>query len=196
MAKFRTGDRVIVVSNCSSMNQVGTVKNVYNSGWYNSDVQVELDSGVVRSYKETSLKLYKGEDKMANNLTGNYVVALVKFLKGANIEKKYAFALFDMNIVVGDLVVCDSSNNYSVAKVTDIMPTSEYNGIVSSEIVCKVDFSTYERRKENRKQMENLKKLMDEMVAKNQELILYQAIAEKSPEMAELLTQYKALANA
>jgi hypothetical protein len=179
------------------MNHIGAVKYIDKGNyWSNADlITVSLDSGNTRTYNENSLRLYKGDDKMAN-LIGNYDVALVKFLKGTNTTKEYAFALFDKNVVVGDLVVCDSSNAYSVAKVSNIVKSSDYNGIVSSEVVCRVDFSDYERRKENRKQMESLKKMMDEMVAKNQELILYQAIAEKSPEMAELLEKYKELANA
>ena len=194
MANFKVGDRVVVISNCQTMNQIGTVKDIGRYSW--DMIKVELDSGDTISYKKESLRLCKEGEKMTNNLSGNYSVALVKFLKGSNTTKKYAFALYGSEIKVGDLVVCDCSNHFCVAEVVDIVNKSDYTGIVTSEIVCSVDFSNYEQRKENRKQMEILKKQMDEMVAKNQELILYQAIAEKSPEMAEMLAQYKALVDA
>ena len=129
-------------------------------------------------------------------VNGNYYVAAVKFLQGTNTTKEYAFALFDTNIVIGDLVLCDTANGYSVSRVVSITPKDMWEGaVVTKEIICKVDFTEFEKRKELRKQKEALKKQMDKMVADNQELILYQAIAEKNPEMASMLEMYKSLAN-
>ena len=127
---------------------------------------------------------------------GNYHVAMVRFIQGYNTSKDYAFALFDSDdvVLIGDHVLCDTSQGYNVGKVTNIIPQSEYSGCtVTKEIICKIDFAAFENRKEVRKQKENLKKQMDKMVKDNQELFLYQALAEKNPEMAALLAAYKSL---
>ena len=142
-------------------------------------------------FKLTNIKS-KGEEAMA--VKGNYRVALVKFVQGSNTYKEYAFALFDCDVNKDDFVLCDTSMGYNVAKVTQIIPQNEYSGCtVTKEIVCKIDFTEFEKRKELRKQKEALKNQMDKMVKDNQELFLYQALAEKNPEMAALLAAYKNL---
>lgn len=138
-----------------------------------------------------NLKIVGDSDTM--NVTGNYKVAMVKFISGNNTSKEYAFALFDENVKPNDFVLCDTSYGYNVAKVSSIIH-DHYDGLpVTKEIVCKVDFTDFNNRKEVRKQKEELKKKMDKMVKDNQELILYQAIADKNPEMASLLEMYKSL---
>lgn len=166
------------------------------TGVSSSTVLVHFEDWNGRGEKELCFKLTniksKGEETMA--VKGNYRVALVKFIQGSNTYKEYAFALFDLNVNVDDFVLCDTSMGYNVAKVTKIVPQSEYSGCtVTKEIVCKIDFTEFESRKELRKQKDNLKKQMDKMVKDNQELFLYQALAEKNPEMAALLAAYKAL---
>lgn len=166
------------------------------TGVSSSTVLVHFEDWNGRGEKELCFKLTniksKGEETMA--VKGNYRVALVKFIQGSNTYKEYAFALFDFDVNVDDFVLCDTSMGYNVAKVTKIVPQSEYSGCtVTKEIVCKIDFTEFESRKELRKQKDNLKKQMDKMVKNNQELFLYQALAEKNPEMAALLAAYKAL---
>lgn len=166
------------------------------TGVSSSTVLVHFEDWNGRGEKELCFKLTniksKGEETMA--VKGNYRVALVKFIQGSNTYKEYAFALFNLDVNVDDFVLCDTSMGYNVAKVTKIVPQSEYSGCtVTKEIVCKIDFTEFESRKELRKQKDNLKKQMDKMVKDNQELFLYQALAEKNPEMAALLAAYKAL---
>lgn len=194
MNKFQSGDRVIVISDCASYNQVGTVSS-YKRLYGYIRVQVTLDNGSIRDYAEDSLRLLDvNEGGIGMAVKGNYDVAMVTFLQGTNTVKEYAFALFDKGyIAVGDLVLCDTANGYGVAKVTKIISQEECNIHVMKEIICKVDFTNFEKRKELRKQKEALKKQMDKMVADNQELILYQAIADKNPDMAAMLMAYKAL---
>lgn len=196
MNKFKSGDRVIVTSDCDSYNQVGTV-NSYQRLYGYMRVQVMLDNGSIKYYKEDSLRLLDvNEGGIGVTVNGNYNIAWVQFVQGTNTTKEYAFALFDKGCIsVGDLVLCDSSNGYGVAKVTKIMSQEECNIPVMKEIICKVDFTAFEKRKELRRQKEALKKQMDKMVADNQELILYQAIADKNPEMAAMLMAYKALSD-
>lgn len=124
-------------------------------------------------------------------VTGNYRIAIVNFLKGSNTTKGYSFALFDSSITVDDIVLCDTSVGYQVAKVIDIVEQLNYNGAdVTKEIICKVDFSNFQKRIEERKRKVELKAKMDAMVKDDKELMLYQMLAEKNPVMKEMLDEY------
>lgn len=124
-------------------------------------------------------------------VTGNYRIAIVNFLKGSNTTKGYLFALFDSSITVDDIVFCDTSVGYQVAKVIDIVEQLDYNGAdVTKEIICKVDFSNFQKRIEERKRKVELKAKMDAMVKDDKELMLYQMLAEKNPVMKEMLDEY------
>lgn len=62
--------------------------------------------------------------------------------------------------------------------------------------MCKIDFTDFEKRKENRKKKDALKKRMDAMIKDNQEVVLYEMLAKTNPDMAEMLKEYKELSNA
>ena len=195
------GDRVKVISNCQSYGKTGTVLGYVNyPHWYSAKyVRVALDNGQYKTYNEKSLKRLTNdkvirENKTMSSISGNYHVAMVRFIQGTNTTKHYSFALFDTNIVIGDKVLCDTSNGYGVAEVVEIMSKDSYSGSpVTKEIICKCDFTDFNNRATMRKQKQTIKAKMDKMLHDNQELILYQAIADKNPEMAELLAMYKAL---
>lgn len=134
-------------------------------------------------------------------LKGYQEVASVKFLAGINTTKEYHFALYDCAVQVGDyaLVKCSSSyprGTYSVVRVVDITPTTEYVGTLpTAEIICKIDFADYERRRAVREEREELKKKMDKLVKDSQELAIYQIIAKDNEAMAELLAAYRETLN-
>ena len=74
----------------------------------------------------------------------------------------------------------------------DIVDKDQWEGAsVTKEVICKVDFTAYLNRKEVRKNKAILKNKMDALLKNNQELILYQTIAEKNPEMAQMLAEYQ-----
>ena len=191
---FKVGDSVEVINKrLQSYGLIGTIKTSHHNA--NSSF-VMFDNWNGKGEKELLIKnenlKFKGDKSMA--VKGNYNVAMVKFIQGYNTSKEYAFALFDNDTDVGDYILCDTSQGYNVGKVTKIIPQSEYSGCtVTKEIICKIDFTEFEKRKELRKQKEVLKKQMDKMVKDNQELFLYQALADKNPEMAAMLEAYKAL---
>ena len=204
ISRFHRGDRVVVTSNCQTHNCKGMVISNPHKSWTSCTyAKVRLDDGCVRTYNELSLKLVSNTNINQNEtekenremgVKGNYRVAMVKFIQGTNMYKEYAFALFDDTVQVEDYVLCDTAQGQNVAKVVNILSQTDYNGCtVTKEVICKVDYSAFEERKEKRKQRENLEKQMDKMVVNNQKMILYQAIADKNPVMAELLEQYKAL---
>ena len=191
--KFKNGDRVRVNSGCNTRGKSGTVTKyiAHPCGKY---VQVELDNGSLRSYNETSLELLNRKEDTNMKLNGNYNVAMIKFLQGTNTTTKYAFALFDNEIICGDQVLCDTANGYGVGEVMDIIAQNEYQGTtVTKEVVCKVDFTAFEQRKENRVKAQKIQKEMDKKIKGIQEMMFYEMMAEKNPELKEMLEQYKTL---
>ena len=102
--------------------------------------------------------------------------------------------LFDENIDTDDLVLCDTKYGYSVARVVDIIPQLGYEGVnVTKEIICKVDFSDFEKRKESRKKAQKLKSKMDKKVKELQGIALIEVMAENNPELKNMLNEYKEL---
>lgn len=207
MAKFQKGDKVQIISDCQSYGSVGTVihwwRNLNNNNIY---VEVELDNGGVHNYNATSLILAdineqynitnKGDNE--NMLMGNYRVAKIRFLEGRNTNAEYYYALFDNEIENGDSVVVMSAHNgMGIAVVTDIVkePTQSMLDFCNAgrEVIAKFDMSAYHTRKENRKQAKELKIQMDKKMKEIQELTLYEMMAEKSPELKEMLEAYKGL---
>lgn len=215
--KFVKGDRVRIISKCDSYSQIGVILNYLYPSQYpryykqtNNYVRVKLDNGDIKKYNENSL-LYIGHQEIilededmafGNEVQGNYNVAMVRFIQGMNTSKHYAFAMFEPEIgsvAIGDKVLCDTANGYNVAEVVEIMSKNAYSEahstVVTKEIICKVDFSAFNNRITVRRERQSLKAQMDKLVQENHDLILYQAIADKNPDMAVLLAQYKALGN-
>lgn len=199
--KFQKGDCVQVISCCQSYGEIGTVVKCWHSYYNNNNyVEVKLDNGSTHNYNELSLisidtnkqnNIIKGDNEM---ITGNYRIAMVKFVQGTNTVKGYAFALFDEYVEVDNYVLCDTVNGYSVAKVVDIIDKNEYSGVdVTKEIICGLNFVDFEQRKKNREEAKKLKSEMDKKMKEMQELALYEMMAEKSPELKEMLEAYKGL---
>lgn len=136
--------------------------------------------------------------KTSKMLIGCYNIAICQ-LRNDCYKKDYAFALFpedavEANIGVGDTVLVDTARGEQIAEIKKIIPQIEYDGVaVTKEIICKVDYSRFNARQENRKRIGNLKNQMDNLISQNQNLMLYQAMAQQNPEMAALLDEYKKL---
>ena len=202
--KFGVGDRVRIKNDyLVTYGKIGTVVGL-NECVDSIKYNVVLDEKTTDfCYNETSLELLcrsgliygeRNENNMNTKVTGNYDIAAVKFLQGSNTTKGYSFALFDSTICEGDIVLCDTTYGYQVAKVDRIFHKDDYDGVdVTKEVICKLDFSDFEQRKERRRLKEELKKKMDEELKRTQELLLYQTIAEKNPEMKALLDEYAGL---
>ena len=124
-------------------------------------------------------------------IDGEYKIAVVNFLTGIK-GRGYSFALFDDTIRVGDKVLCDSNGTYAVAEVTDIKEDTE-NHNVTKEIICKLDFSGFMKRKKKRERKKYLKEKMDKLARKHQSLDLYKLIADKDEDMKKMLEEYEAL---
>lgn len=181
---------------------IGIIEDWYNVGSVTT-VQVYFPDGHSLRYNSLSLEnvdethntniennITKGDNEM---ITGNYRIAMVKFVQGTNTTKEYAFALFDEYVDVDNYVLCDTANGYGVAKVVEIIAKDEYDGDVTKEIICGLNFVDFEQRKKNREEAKKLKSEMDKKMKEMQELALYEMMAEKSPELKEMLEAYKGL---
>lgn len=134
------------------------------------------------------------ESEESHMLLEEYVVAGINFLSGANQSTTYSYALFDNSIEVGDVVVVKTGHHgFALAKVVEIMPKSSGTVLFGREIVTKVDFTAYEERKAKRARIKRLKQEMDDKVKELQAAAIYEMLAEKDPQLRELLTEYQSL---
>ena len=142
----------------------------------------------------------KGEENM-NKIIGNYRVAKVRFLEGSNTHNTYNYALFDDEIQQYDNCVVKSANHgLGIAVIEEIIDdvdnisvTDNYGNI--REIVCKIDMSAFNKRIDDRLRASQLKKEMDKKVKELQGLALYKMMAENSPELKAMLSEYEKLVN-
>lgn len=123
-------------------------------------------------------------------LTGYYAVA--ETVQGYG--NKYYYAIYnDGNIYkVGDKVLVSGTCN-DVLEITDILAPELIARSITAEVICKVNMSAYDKRIEQRKKAEKLKKLMDKVIKEMDEAKKYEVYAEQNPELAEMLNEYKSL---
>ena len=164
---------------------------------------LELDGEVIAEYARrdlehtrTAMEVIKNmnEKKEEIPMLKNFVPAGIKFESGYDTDRVYTYALYDTNIVVGDLVVVNTGHHgMAVARVASIGETKKEDVACGREIICKVDTTAFEDRKAKAKSMEELKKEMDAMVQDLQAVALYELMAEKNPALATLLSEFKSL---
>jgi hypothetical protein len=201
MTTFKTGDRVRVVR--QGLRSAGKTGTVISSDRYAVYVDVELYGRL--SFNPKSLKLLdenniqdnKGENNM---LLGNYMVCKIKFTEGTNTNREYYYALYDSNISTGDYVVVKSANHgFGLAVVTDVVADEHITQAMRDycnggrEVVDKFDMLSYENRVEKRKKAKQLKANMDKKMKELQELAVFEMMAEKNPELKDMLDEYKEL---
>ena len=189
------GDRVELVRKSPKYKKLpvgttGTVMYVYSP----DSIRVHMDDLESKASQYGDFYLTDSQLKRINNesnnegstiMTGNYRVANVQFIEGNNLELKYHYACYDPSIVEGDICVVKSAHHgLGIAKVAGFITTTEE---LTREIVCKCDFSEYNKRVENRKRMAELKDLMTARAKKLQDIALFQMLAKEDDEMACML---------
>lgn len=122
-------------------------------------------------------------------LKGYYAVAETK--QGSS---HYYYAIYDdgNTYKVGDKVIV-SGRCRDILEITDILAPEEVITNICAEVICKVDTTAYDERVKNRKKADKLKKEMDKMIKAMDESKKYEMYAEESPELAEMLNEYKSL---
>lgn len=108
--------------------------------------------------------------------------------------KLYTFLAYE-EYTPGDVVVVDTQNGFQLAtvegtasKIPDGIPTGGLK-----EIVCKVDFTAWNERRERAKRMNELQCMMNNRVRDLQETALFEMLASKDPELKAMLDEYKTL---
>jgi hypothetical protein len=114
-------------------------------------------------------------------------IAKVEF-KGTN-YKHYDF-LTDLDLKVGDTVVCDCTTGLNIAKVVEI---SSDSAAATRWIVQKVDLDAFSLRREK---LAKMNKLYTKMVKKANQMFVLDKLAvfaEKDPDIAAMLIEYREL---
>lgn len=125
-------------------------------------------------------------------LLNGYKSVGIKFLEGTNTEREYIYACYD-EVQEGDYVVVKSGHHgWGLARITQVFD-SEVPVECNREIICKFDPSAHFARIEKAKRLAEIKRDMDAKVKELQHLAIYEALAKDSPEMKELLDEFKSL---
>ena len=134
---------------------------------------------------------------------GKYNIVEVDFNK-VNVHDKYRttgkyYAYYDLKLSEDDVIVVKNPQGFSVAKVIKVIEKNEVTEQMRNyieygyEVVDLVSTCSYEERVENRKIAKELKIEMDRKMKKMQEITLYEMMAEKCPELKQMLESYKKL---
>jgi hypothetical protein len=122
-------------------------------------------------------------------LTGYYEVAETN--QGCG---RYYYAIYkDQNhYKVGDKILVSGACS-NVLTITAVLTPEEVEGKVNitAEVICKVDTKAYEKRVEERRRKMKLKKELDKRLKEIVNEGKYEWAAEKDPEFAKMLEEYK-----
>lgn len=124
----------------------------------------------------------------------DFIVVGVQFLDAGENGKKYMYALYDTTIQVGDTVVVKTGHHgLGLAKVVSLEDGRQDEVHCGREVICKVDMTAYEERREKARKLAELKRKMDVKVQQLQQTAIYELLSEKDPELAALLQEFKNL---
>lgn len=207
MAKtlFQINDRVVVISDCNSNGEFGTVTGKCRyPNWYEAQyITVKLDNGTSQNYNSRSLKKLDSKEKEENaKMKGDFRIAIVNLLEDYN-KKDYGFALFD-NASVGDLVVVNSRNTNVLGTVKEVLTKDEYGKNVTNEVIGVVNMTSYNDRIKERerlaqieKEKKELQRQLDVKISRLKDIEYYEKMAQelkdKDPEIAAMAQKLRDL---
>lgn len=197
MENINVDDVVIIISPCQTTGMEGIVRKIsypYSNGFKYISVYIpKIDE--VRSYNALSIKLKNRKDKsvMNNNFKDCKEVVGVKFLQGYNTNKEYSFASYEDEIKVGNLVLCDANQGFEIAKVVNVYTKENAKINPTKEIIAIINTDAFNKRKELKAKRHELRNRMDRKVKELQNIAIYEMLAEKDPDLAQMLEEFKAL---
>jgi len=176
-----------IYSNNYALEVVGLYNESAKHGYF---YLTEDDFDVVESpdmYKEDVLGMN------VNDFKGEYIVAEVRFPDNRNNTVKYRAYFDGFCYKEGDYVVVKTAHHgFAVAQITKIETLPTMNNLDGSrEIVCPVIMDEYNKRTEKAKKVAELKAEMDKKVKELQGVQLYELMAQYSPELRDMLNEYK-----
>lgn len=112
--------------------------------------------------------------------------------KGKCINKtSVPFECYDKSIKIGDWVVAKTLNHgFQVATVTKIIDWSLAT-TVKREVVCKIDLTEYQERKDKIKKLKSIKSKMIDRIKIMDELNVFETLSKNDEELKNLLAEYK-----
>ena len=210
--KVKENDRVIIVRECNSKGQTGTVLHIYWAGYcrHCRYVMVQLDNGTKQGYNDRSVRKINNESEDIK-MEGFKNVAIVNLLDDYN-KKDYAFALYDNEVgmiqtmahhPVMVVVNARGKDNRILGIVKEIMPVEEYGKNVTAQVVGVVNMDSYltrveeeNRLKELAKKKAAIEKELEAEINKRKSVEYYEEMAKKysdNPKLAELVAELKGL---
>lgn len=201
---FAVGDRVVVLQHseyCSKfVNEQGEVIKTFKLHshiMYGVKLDNHSNSASAKGLYWFEARSIKSENNEREdlNMFNNFIVAEVEFLDNPK-TGRYAYALYDTNVKEGNTVVVSTGHHgFALAKVVAIYTEEGKKEEVKGnrEVVCRVDFTAFNDRKEVMKKVTELKRKMEQHIREAQELALYEALAEKNPTLKDMFDEYKAL---
>lgn len=137
------------------------------------------------------IKQESEERKM--KLTGFNKVAVIEYNNTLDLH----YALYDEDIKAGDHVLVTGKLSSQIKQIKNIITLDEaretYKDDIIEEVKCKVDLSAYDQRVKNRIKAAELRKEMDKKIAEMDEMNKYTVYADRNPELAKMLEEYKEL---
>lgn len=178
-------------------NRYGTVMNTWRD-LCNFELKAEIiaqDGLSYYFYEDELILISKKENEQMAKLTGYKQVAAIKQNYGT-----YYYAIYDdgRKYCPGDKVIVSGAANGIIQTIEKIIdPETAVNRMgnknITAEVIAYVDTSAYEERVAKRKEVEKLKKKMDQVIKQMEENNKYEMYAEKNPELKEMLNAYKRL---
>ena len=212
IGKIKENDRVVIISNCNSKGQKGTVLHIYWAGYcrHCRYVMVQLDNGTKQGYNDRSVRKINNESEDIN-MEGFKNVAIVNLLDDYN-KKDYGFALYDNELGMIQtmayypaMVVVNArgKDNRILGTVKEIMTVEEYGKGVTAQVVGVVNMDGYiarieeeNRLKELAKKKAPIEKELEAEINKRKSVEYYEEMAKKysdNPKLAELVAELKGL---
>ena len=207
--KFKDGEVVVVSDSAHEykkrhIGKIGTVEYIFRKSSNSYMYGVRFES-LHNPMSQKGLFWFEARslDHQSNNILKieseeipmfeNFVVAKIQFLD--NPVPVYSYALYE-DIPVGTTVVVQTgSHGFALAKIHEIVTDPEAKKDVHKgrQIVCAVDFSAYEARREALRRASELQKQMDAKLREAQTMAIYEMFAEKDESLKAMLTEFKSL---
>ena len=212
IGKIKENDRVIIISDCNSKGQKGTVLHIYWAGYcrHCRYVMVQLDNGTKQGYNDRSVKKINNESENTK-MEGFKNVAIVNLLDDYN-KKDYGFALYDNELGMIQtmahypaMVVVNArgKDNRILGTVKEIMTVEEYGKGVTAQVVGVVNMDGYiarveeeNRLKEIAKKKAEIEKALDAEIKKKKDSEYYERMAKEysdNPLIVQLVEELKEL---
>ena len=154
------------------------------------EFDIQIDENKKEKNMNTNMNTYD-----SNAYKGKFRIALIQFLDGSKCEIHYRVYDDGFEYKEGDLVaVSPAHHDMTIAKIKKIYDSDSYfSADANREVVCPIDISKYQERNNKAEEIVKLKREMDKKVKELQGVALYEVMAQHSPELRDMLTQFKEL---